>query len=65
MEKTHFVDVYNLYDPATKAPMGIASVVTMAASLALQDMFAQVNTTTRFTVKCAFNERFKRWEYCV
>jgi len=62
IEKTHNVDVYNLYDPVTKAPMGTAGIVTTAMSLMLQELFAPVNTTTRFTVKCSFHERFKKWQ---
>jgi hypothetical protein len=61
MEKTHLVDVYNLLDPATKKPVGLASIVQASISRMFQEVFAPVNPTTRFMVRCSFNERFQKW----
>lgn len=61
IEKTHNVDVYNLYEPTTKKPAGLACVVHASTSRMLQDVFAPVNPTTRFLVKCTYHDRFQKW----
>ncbi len=61
IEKTHIVDVYNLLEQTTKKNVGLASIVQASMSRMLQDIFAPVNPTTRFLVRCVFHERFQKW----
>jgi mRNA capping enzyme, catalytic domain len=61
IEKTHMVDVYNLYDMLTKKHVGIAAIIGKQNSRLLQDMFKQVNSQTRLTVTCKYVPRFKKW----
>jgi len=60
IEKTHSVDVYNLYDNNKKA-VGIAGIITTNTSRMLQELFKNVNIQTKFQVKCKYHPKFQKW----
>jgi len=61
IEKTPIVDVYNLYDAATKKMVGNAGVVTIATSRMLQDVFKSVNAMTKLQARCTLHAKFNKW----
>lgn len=61
IEKTHTVDVYNVFDPKTKARIGIAAVTTLKMSRQMQLMFKAVGLQARLLLPCQYHERFQKW----
>lgn len=61
VERTANVDVYNLYDAVTKAPMGTAVVRGAAVSRYLQGLFEGCAGVDRQRIRCKFDAAFGRW----
>ena len=55
-------DVYELYDEATNELVGAPLVNTLGVSKYLGGMFRNARACSSHSVRCRFNDRFKRWE---
>ena len=59
MKMTSMPDVYELFHKGIKTD--VACIPNIAISKEMRDIFAKVSTSSTINMRCAYNERFKKW----